>query len=86
MHTLILEQRNSARITGVVKVNSFDDNNIFMDTEEGALVIKGTGLHVSRLTLEKGEADVEGRISALSYSDKKSVSKKGESIVKRMFS
>jgi sporulation protein YabP len=57
-----------------------------MDTEEGALVIKGTGLHVSRLTLEKGEADVEGRISALSYSDKKSVSKKGESIVKRMFS
>ena len=33
------------------------------------LMIKGNELHVSRLTLEKGEVDIDGRIDSFTYSD-----------------
>ena len=32
------------------------------------LMIRGSDLHVNRLTLEKGEVDVEGKIDSLTYS------------------
>jgi sporulation protein YabP len=86
MHRLSLEQRNGLKITGVLNVDSFDQGNVIMETEEGILNIKGEGLHVSRLVLDKGEADVEGRVSALSYSETKTLTKKGEGLMKRLFS
>jgi sporulation protein YabP len=71
MHTLSLNSRSSLKLTGVVTVNSFDDNIIIVDTQEGTLTIKGQNLHVIRLTLEKGEADIDGKVDSLTYSEKK---------------
>ena len=48
------------------------------------LLIKGKDLHVNRLSLEKGEVDIAGKIDALSYSDV-SNSHKGESLLGRIF-
>ena len=48
-------------------------------------MIKGSDLHVSRLTLEKGEVDIEGRIDSLVYSDVKKASKQAESLLGRLF-
>ena len=42
-------------------------------------------LHVNRLTLEKGEIDIEGRIDSLTYSDIKNTGKQAESILGRLF-
>jgi sporulation protein YabP len=86
MHRLGMEQRTGLKVTGVINVISFDENTIIVDTEEGILNIKGNGLHVGRLTIEKGEADIDGRIDSLIYSDKKSASKKGDSLIKHLFS
>ena len=49
------------------------------------LMIKGNDLHVNRLTLEKGEIDIEGRIDSFTYSDVKASSKQGESFLGRLF-
>jgi sporulation protein YabP len=81
-----MEQRTGLKITGVVNVNSFDENTILIDTEEGAMTIKGNGLHVSRLSLEKGEADIDGKVDSLIYLDKKSHQKRGEGLIKHLFS
>ena len=75
-HRLGMEQRRDCKITGVLEVHSFDENNILMETVDGMLAIKGSGLHVSRLNLEKGEADVDGRVDALTYSDKSTLAKR----------
>ena len=48
-------------------------------------MIKGTDLHVKRLTLEKGEVDVEGQVDSLVYSDMQKAEKKGTSFFERMF-
>ena len=54
-HACRLENRNAASLTGVREVVSFDENQVVMDTDMGLLTIKGKDLHVSRLTVEKGE-------------------------------
>ena len=46
--------------------------------------IKGERLHVKRLNLEKGEADIEGEVNSITYLSK-STEKKEESLLKRMF-
>ena len=49
------------------------------------LMIKGEDLHVSRLTLDKGEVDVEGKVDSLTYSDVGGVGHKGESLLAKLF-
>ena len=71
--------------SGVVDVLSFDVAEILLETELGMLLIKGHDLHVNRLTLEKGEIDIEGRIDSLTYSDIKNTGKQAESILGRLF-
>ena len=48
-------------------------------------MIKGDELHVSRLTLEKGEVDIDGRIDSLTYSDAGGAARKNESLLARLF-
>ena len=40
-HKLILEKRRGGLISGVRDVNSFDEKEILLFTEEGKLLIKG---------------------------------------------
>ena len=84
-HKLILSNRRTGTITGVSDVISFDITEILLETEQGMLMIKGADLHVNRLTLEKGEVDIEGRIDSLAYSDVTSYQKQGESLIGRLF-
>lgn len=84
-HKLILSNRRTGTITGVSDVISFDITEVLLETEQGMLMIKGADLHVNRLTLEKGEVDIEGRIDSLAYSDVTSYQKQGESLIGRLF-
>ena len=56
-------------VTGVLDVLSFDLNEILQETEQGLLMVKGTDLHVNRLSVEKGEVDLAGNIDSIAYSD-----------------
>lgn len=84
-HKIMLQNRSSGNITGIRDVVSFDENQIVLDTDMGLLTMKGKDLHVSRLTLEKGEVDVEGTIDSLVYSSNESLRKSGESLFTRLF-
>ena len=84
-HACRLENRNAASLTGVREVVSFDENQVVMDTDMGLLTIKGKDLHVSRLSLEKGEIDIEGRTDSFTYSSNESIRKAGQSFLSRLF-
>ncbi len=77
-HKLNINARKTALITGVNDVLSFDAGEVLLQTEQGILMIRGSELHVNRLTLEKGEVDIDGRIDSLTYSDTASHGKTGE--------
>ena len=68
-HKLIINNRKSSTVTGVLDVLSFDLNEILLETEQGMLVVKGTDLHVNRLSVEKGEVELSGNIDSTTYSN-----------------
>ena len=84
-HKLELFNRERGSITGISDVVSFDENQIILDTDLGLLTVKGKNLHVSRLTLEKGEVDIDGSMDSFAYSSNDSFRKSGESLFGRLF-
>lgn len=84
-HKLAMNNRRNCNISGVNDVLSFDVKEVLLETELGMLMLKGSDLHISRLTLDKGEVDVEGKIDSLTYSENDTFSKKGESLINRLF-
>lgn len=68
-HNVILEDRKTLMITGVSDVDSFDDQTITVYTDMGEMTIRGTNLHIGKLSLETGELNITGNIFALGYSD-----------------
>lgn len=68
-HNCILEDRRTLSVSGVNDVDSFDEQVIVASTDLGELTIRGEKLHITRLSLEIGELQVEGNIAALSYAD-----------------
>ena len=84
-HKMVLTDRGICNITGVCDVLSFDVAEGLLETEQGMLMIKGSDLHVSRLTVEKGEVDVEGTVDSLAYSSNEAYRREGQSLFARLF-
>ena len=84
-HKLLMTNRKGISLTGILDVISFDLREILLETEQGMLMIRGNELHVTRLTLDKGEVDIDGRIDSLVYSDTAASGEKQESFLGRLF-
>lgn len=84
-HACYLQNRAASNLTGVREVVSFDENQVVMDTDLGLLTMKGKDLHVSRLSVEKGEVDVSGTIDSIVYSSNEAYRKAGQSLLVRLF-
>ena len=85
MHKVTITNRKSCAVSGVNDVLSFDEHEILLETEQGMLMIKGEELHVSRLTLDKGEVDIDGKVDSFTYSDVSASGKKNESLLSKLF-
>lgn len=84
-HACSLQNRSAASLTGIREVVSFDENQVVMDTDMGLLTMKGKDLHVSRLSVEKGEVEVDGTVDSLVYSSNEAYRKAGQSLLARLF-
>ena len=84
-HRLNMEDRKRIDFTGITDVVSFDPVKVVLESDYGHITIKGDGLHVNRLSLEKGEVDVEGQIDSLTYSELSGMGQKGESFFGKLF-
>ena len=85
MHKVTMLNRRTCSINGVNDVLSFDIHEILLETEQGMMMIKGDDLHVNRLTLEKGEVDIDGKVDSITYSDVAGTGSKSESLLSRLF-
>ena len=59
-HRVVLDQRRRLTISGVEEV---------MRTNQGALLIHGSSLHIEKLSLDGGEVLVQGEVDALTYEE-----------------
>ena len=69
-HTLLLENRTHAKLTGVTAVSCFNDREIVLETDEGEVALLGEQLHIEQLNLDDGELDVNGDVVGIEYSEK----------------
>ena len=53
-HNLILEDRRTLTVSGVSDVDSFDEQTVVVFTDMGELTVRGTDLHINRLSVEVG--------------------------------
>ncbi len=68
-HRLSMNERESLFVTGVVDVISFDEETIITETEKGTLVLRGSELHVIKLSVENGELEIGGYIYSINYEE-----------------
>lgn len=69
-HSISMEDRCRLSVTGVEDVESFDETVIVMNTVQGNLIVRGSGLHIGKINLDVGELRVEGVISELCFEEK----------------
>jgi len=68
-HNVIMENRKTLTVTGVMDIDSFDEQTVIVFTEHGELTIKGRDLHINKIDVDTGDLLMEGDVDSLSYSD-----------------
>ncbi|SHE77004.1 sporulation protein YabP [Caldanaerobius fijiensis DSM 17918] len=84
-HNIFIENREKAKISGVIEVMSFNEDNINLSTNLGGLIIKGKDLHINKLNLDDGELIIEGTILSLTYTSKEDMKGRGKGLLSKMF-
>ena len=84
-HSISLNERKNINITGVKKIDSFDDEEFLLETIMGYIVIKGEGLEIIKLDTYQGNVAIKGKINGLTYMDSSSKKEKQDSILNKLF-
>ncbi len=66
-HSVHIDNRMRISVTGVLDVQSFNEQDAMLITEAGPLNIVGNGLHLTKLNLEDGQISIEGELLAMDY-------------------
>ena len=83
-HMLKVDNRDHGTITGVTDVISFDEKEILLKTKAGTMTVCGSALTLTRLDLENGETDIQGKVDSIIYSkEKKNQTKQLRATVRR---
>lgn len=83
-HSLSLLERKTLVITGVKKIENFDNLHFLLETTMGFMVIKGEELELIKLDTLAGNVSIKGTINSVEYvlENKKN---KEESVFTRLF-
>lgn len=84
-HRLVIDNREHTEVTGVIHVDSFDDEEVIMETELGLLAVRGENLHIKHLNLEQGEISIEGYVLEMAYAEEKRSRARGRNLLERLF-
>ena len=66
-HNVIMENRRSLSVSGVMDIDSFDEETVVLFTEEGELTIRGVNLHINKIDVDSGDLSLEGEVDSLVY-------------------
>lgn len=84
-HGMSINERKSIYITGVLKVDSFDEEEFLLETTMGYLVIKGQNLEIVKLDTKDGIISIKGSFVSMSYIEELKKMNKENSILNKLF-
>ena len=68
-HSVTINERKNIIITGVKKIENFDEEEFFMETSMGNLTLRGEGLEIIKLDTYQGNVSIKGKANSITYSD-----------------
>jgi len=84
-HSINLLERKTLVITGVKKIENFDNNHFLLETSMGFMLVKGEGLELIKLDTLAGQVTIKGLINSIEYIMENTKKNKEESIFSRLF-
>lgn len=66
-HSITVSERKNIVITGVKKIDSFDDEEFLLETTMGFLIIKGKELEIIKLDTYQGNVSIKGNLNSMNY-------------------
>ena len=83
-HSINILERKNILVTGVKKIESFDDTEFLMETVMGYLALKGENLELLKLDTMQGNVSIKGILKSFTYLDD-GLKKDKDSIISRLF-
>ena len=84
-HSITLNERKNLIITGVKKIDSFDDEEFLLETNMGYVVIKGEELEIIKLDTFQGNVSIKGRVNSFTYMESNTKKEKEDGIFGKLF-
>ena len=84
-HSINVLERKNVLITGVKKVDSFDNEEFLVETIMGYLALKGSDLELIKLDTLAGSVTIKGHVDSFDYIEDNTKKEKEGSIISRLF-
>ena len=81
-HNITINERKNIIITGVKRIESFDNEEFLLETTMGNIIIKGDNLEIIKLDTYQGSVSIKGTVFSLGYTDN---IKKEEGVFSKLF-
>ena len=81
-HSINIVERKSILVTGVKKIESFDNEEFLLETTLGNIIIKGSELEIIKLDTYQGSVSIKGSVDSINYTDN---IKKEEGVFSKLF-
>ena len=81
-HNITINERKNIIISGVKKIESFDNEEFLLETTMGNIIIKGSELEIIKLDTYQWTVSIKGTIISLTYADS---IKKEEGVFSKLF-
>lgn len=83
-HSVSITERKNLLISGVKKIESFDDKEFFLESVMGFILIKGEGLELIKLDTFQGTVSIKGKVNSFIYLEE-SKKQPQESVFAKLF-
>ena len=68
-HELKINERREIYLTGIKKIDSFDNEEFLMESNMGIILLKGSNLEIIKLDTHDGNVKIKGKIVSFTYLD-----------------
>lgn len=83
-HSVQINERKSCVLTGIKKLESFNEEEFLIESIMGYIVIKGSNLELLKLDTFGGTVSIKGKIYGINYLEENKKNIK-ESVVAKLF-
>lgn len=84
-HNITITERKNIMVSGVKKIDSFDNEEFLMETTMGYILLKGEGLEMIKLDTYQGNVSIKGKVNSFTYMESASKKEKEDSMFSKLF-